>query len=201
MKKIYCFYLYGEKNEIDSNRYPAIDGLEIIIGNNCNHVLYAWTPNKIIRKQFKAQRDMTKFREVIHEIPRENFDKFSDEYSDVFLEERGITTKYITENRIIDKKTVYVLTTPKELDTMLENDKSFMIKQLECLIESEIYIREEYFSDVYRCALDFFRFDGLLSYTYPLEDDGGLPFNMVTDDNLAIYSHLYYNTYRKDIKL
>ena len=201
MKKIYCFYLYGEKNEVNSKIYPGIDGLEIITGNNCNHVLYAWTPNKIIRKQFKAQRDMTKFREVIHEIPKDNFDKFSDEYADTFLEERGVTTKNITENHMIEKKTVYILTTSKELDVMLENDRSFMIKQLECLIESDIYIREEYFSNIYRNALEFFRFDCLLAYTYPLEEDGGLPFNMVTDDNLAIYSHLYYNTYRKDINL
>jgi len=177
--------------------YPAIEGLEIQQGRSLSHVLYAWTPNKDIRKQFKAQRDMNKFREVIHEIPKEDFDQFSDQYSDTFLENRAITTKII-ENGIINTDTVFILTTSQELETVANLNYEFTNTQLTKIANSKLYIKECYFSDVYKKILEFFRFDDVVSYACPLEENS-IPFNIVTEDTLAIYTHFYHNTYRKDI--
>ena len=197
MKKIYMFYLYGEKDEINDEHYPAINGSKIIKGNNFNHVLYAWTPNKNLRKKFKSQRDMTKFHEVVHEISKDELNEFSDEYSDKFLEERPITSKNIDEDHIFRCKTVFILSTRKELDIIVDDEYLICRNQLECLIESEIYIREDYFSDKYKKVLEFLKLDDIMSYSYPLEDTD-LPFDIMKKDTLALYSHLYYNTYRKD---
>jgi hypothetical protein len=140
---------------------------------------------------------MEKFKEVVCDIEKEDLDKFSDEYSDTFLEERAITTKAVNDINVIIQKTVYILSTRNELDYMVENKFAIAQKQFEGFINSEIYIREKYFSEVYRKALHFFKLDDIMSYTYPL-DDNDIPFNVATEDNLAIYTHLYHNTYRKD---
>ena len=199
MKKIYIFYLYGTKDEINDKIYPAINKSEIIKGNNFYHILYAWTPNKNLRKKFKNQRDMSKFYEVIHEIPNEEFNKFSDDYSDSFLEERGISSKYIDIYNVYRSKTILILSTRKELDIIVDDELIFIRHQLECLVLSNYYIREDYFVNKYKNVLSFFKLDEMMNYAYPLEDNG-LPFNMIQNDALAIYSHLYYNTYRKDWK-
>lgn len=198
MKKVYLFYLYDEQDKMNNKIYPAVNGLDIIKGNKYYHVLYAWTPNKEIRKRFKNLRDMTKFREVIHEIPKEDFDKFSDENSDTFLEDRVITTKSFNDKRVIIKRNVYILSTGKELDIMVDESIYIMRKRLECLVSSNIYLREAYFSNIYSEALNFFKLDNVMDYIYPLEEND-IPFNMLDEDKLAIYSHLYHNTYRKDI--
>ena len=199
MKKIYCFYLYGYKDELRPSNYPAIEGLDIINGNNYNHILYAWTPNKVIRKLFKQQRDMNKFREIIHELPKDEFNKFADEYSDTFLEERGITTKDINEYNVITTKIVYILATAKELDIMIDNDRLIARKLLQRVIDTHILLKEEYFIEEYRRALQTLKFNNIISSTFSMDDADIPPFNIITDDSLAIYSHLYYNTYRKDI--
>lgn len=198
MKKVYMFYLYGDKDEINSDNYFGIDGLDIIKGNKFYHVFYAWTTNKTKRKIFKQQRDMDKFMEVIHEIPKEDFDKFSDENSDTFLEERAITTKDINEFNKITKQTVYILSTGNELNNIVDNELYIARKELECTLLSDIYLRAEYFSEKYKNVLEFFNFDEIMSYAYPL-DDNDFPFKMFTDDMLAVYTHFYHNTYRKDI--
>jgi hypothetical protein len=197
MKILYIFYLYDKNNELTKEKYPGIDGLNIIHGNDFNKVLYGWTINKNIRKKFKKQRDMKIFKEVVCEIETEDFDKFSDEYSNTFLEERPITTKALNEEKIFYKETSFILATRNELDYMVENASMIMQKLLEDVISSNIYIREKYFIKPYRKALHFFKFDDVLACTYPLDDDD-IPFIDVSDDNLAIYTHLYYNTYRKD---
>lgn len=197
MKKVYIFYLYGPKNEVNDKIYPAINNTEIIEGNNFHHVLYAWTPNKNLRKKFKNQRDMNKFHEVIHEVSKEDFNKFSDEFSDRFLEERAITSKNIDEDHIFRCKTIFVLSTRKELDIIVDDEYILVRNQLECLIEPEYYLREDYFTGKYKEMLEFFKLDDMMSYTYPLEEND-LPFNVLQTDTLAVYSHLYYNTYRKD---
>jgi hypothetical protein len=196
--KLYLFYLFDEPNNLIADIYPAIDGLEIIRGCYFSHVLYGWTPNKDIRKQFKSLRDMSKFREVIHELSKEDFNKFSDEYSDTFLEERLITTKKIEDGKI-EKRHLHILSTRKELDTMVYDENVILRKQLEDVISSNIYIREEYFKTQYQKVLSFFQLNNILSSTYPLDDSDCPPFNLFHNDNLAIYSHLYHNTYRKDI--
>lgn len=198
MKKIYIFYLYGNKDELTEYNYPGISGFDVTQGNRFYHVLYAWTNNKFLRRSFKQQRDMNLFKEVVHEIPNNEFDKFSDEYSDAFLEERAITTKGFNKSNRIIQKICYILTTKNELDYMVENQQYITRNQLKCLIEHDIYIREKYFSDEYRKILNFFAFDDIMSYSYPM-DECDIPFKVITDDNLAIYSHLYHNTYRKEL--
>lgn len=198
MKFIYIFYLYDEVDKLNNKKYPGIQGLDIIEGKRFHHVLYAWTINKELRKKFKKQRDMEIFKEVVYEIDKEDFDKFSDEYSNTFLEERAITTKNINDMNVIVQKTFYILATRNELDYIVENRLTITQNQLEGVISSDIYIKEKYFSDIYRKALHFFKFDDIISYTYPL-DENDIPFNTATEDNLAIYSHLYYNTYRKEL--
>ena len=197
--KIYLFYLFDESNNMTTDIYPAIDGLDIIKRNNFSHVLYGWTPNKEIRKQFKSLRDMSKFMEVVHEIAKEDLNKFSDDNSDTFLEERSITTKKITDDNIITKCNICVLSTKKELDTMVYDEHIILRKHLEKMISNDVYIREDYFKEQYRKVLSFLHLDDILSYAYPLEESDELPFNILTQDNLAVYSHLYHNTYRKDI--
>ena len=198
MKKIYMFYLYDEKHELTPEKYPAIDELEVLEGNTFFHVLYAWTPNKNIRKQFKSSRNMTIFREMTHEIPDEEFDKFSDENSDTFLEERCITTKKITDDKIIDKRNIYILSTRRELDYIVYNQISIMRKQLECLTKPNIYLQEGCFEDEYRHSLEFLKLDDTMLSVFPI-DDNGIPFIPFDDDVLSVYSHLYHNTYRKDL--
>jgi hypothetical protein len=197
LKTVYIFYLCDTEDKLNENEYPGIQSLEVLKRNNLYHVLYAWTINKSIRKKFKKQRDMNLFKEVVCDIDDENLDKFSDKYSNTFLEERPITTKTI-ENHIICKTTTYVLATKNELDYIVENNFYILQKQLEGMLSSDIYIREAYFKDVYRKALHFFKLDEILAYTYPL-DDGDIPFLVIAEDTLAIYTHLYYNTYRKEI--
>ena len=199
MKKIYLFYLCDKKDKITTQIYPAIEDLTVIEGDIYHHVLYAWTPNKNIRKQFKQSRDMTKFKEIIYEISKEDFNKFADDNSDTFLEERPITTKSTTEDKIITKRNIYVLSTRKELDVLVYNPLIIMQKQLECLALPDIYIREEYFNDKYRNMLEFFQLNDIMAYAYPMEESDSLPFNLICDDTLSIYTHLYHNTYRKDI--
>lgn len=198
MKSIYIFYLYDDINELNDEKYPGIQGLKVIKGNKLHYVLYAWTINKSIRKKFKKQRNMDIFREVVCEIEKDDFNKFSDEYSNTFLEERPITTKIINEERIISKTTSYVLTTRNELDYMAENDFQIAQKRFEKVLTSDIYIREKYFSDIYRDALHFFKLDTIMAYTYPLEDND-IPFVAAEEDKLSIYTHLYHNTYRKEL--
>ena len=65
-------------------------------------------------------------------------------------------------------------------------------------MNSEIYLQEKLFSDRYRDILSFFHLDDMMDYLFPL-DDSNIPFCLLTNDTLAVYSHLYYNTYRKDI--
>lgn len=197
MKKIYLFYLYDYQDKINTKTYPAIDGLDIIKGNKYYHVLYAWTPNKNLRKKFKDSRDMSKFKEVVHEIDSDIFDKFSDENSESFLEERLVTTKKI-DNNIITKQNIYVLSTRKELDILVYDQLSIKREQFERVLHTDIYLKEDLFNDRYRTMLSFFHFDDIMSYVYPM-DEGNIPFSTLTDDTLAVYSHLYYNTYRKDM--
>ena len=192
------FYLFDEPNKINDKIYPAIGDLEIIKGSNFSHVLYGWTPNKDVRKQFKQLRDMSKFREVIHEISKEDFDKFSDEYSDTFLEERIITTKK-HDDGIIKKRNIRILATKKELDIMIFDEISILRNQLENVILTDVYVNSLYFINKYRQVLDFFKLNDTLSTVYPLEETDSVPFILFTNDTLAIYSHLYQNTYRKDI--
>ena len=199
MKKIYLFYLYDEKDKMISEIYPCIGGLDVIEGYNFNHVLYAWTPNKNLRKLFKSLRDMAKFREVVHEISNDEFDRFSDENSDTFLEERNITTKEYNSNNTIGKQNVYILSTRRELDTIAYEYVSILRKQLECLVVSDLYLREIYFDEPYRKMLAIFNFDESMGLAYPLEETDAPPFSMYDYDALSIYSHLYQNTYRKDI--
>lgn len=198
MKKVFMFYLYDTQDELNSETYPGIDDLEVLQGNMFYHVLYAWTPNKEIRKQFKSSRDMTKFKELTHEIPKEEFDRFSDENSDTFLEERCITTKKMTNDNIIDKRNIYILSTRRELDYIVYNKNLIMRNQLECLTKPSIYLQDIYFDDEYRQALEFLKLDDTMLSTFPI-DDGGIPFSPFDEDVLSIYSHLYHNTYRKDI--
>lgn len=200
MKKIYLFYLYDYEDNMNTKIYPAIDETELVHNGSFYHTLYAWTPNKSLRKQFKTQRDMNKFKEVIHEIEKDDFDKFSDIHSDTFLEERSVTTKDIIDH-IITRINIHILSTRRELDNLVDNQLQIMKQQLESLIKPDIYLREMYFSEVYQNVLRKFKFDDIMEYLFPLEDDGGLPFNPVCEDTLAIYTHLYYNTYRKDINL
>lgn len=197
MKVLYIFYLYDTAEELNTENYPGIQGLEIINNNNFNKVLYAWTINKDIRKKFKKQRDMNLFKEVVCEIDSDDFDKFSDEYSNTFLEERPITTKALDKESTFYKETAFILVTRNELDYMVENNYMIIQKQLENALLSDIYIREKYFSGRYKKALRFLKFDIVMASAYPLDDDN-IQFAVITDDTLAIYSHLYYNTYRKD---
>lgn len=199
MKKIYLFYLYDEKDKMTDDIYPGINGLDIIKGNQFYHVLYAWTPNKELRKLFKNLRDMTKFREVIHEITNDEFNKFADENSDTFLEERIITTKHLDNKKVICKQNVYILSTKKEIDIIVYDYHRILQKELECLVLSGIYLREMYFSEIYQNILNFFNFDDIMTSVYPLDESDSLPFDIFNSDNLAVYSHLYHNTYRKDI--
>jgi hypothetical protein len=189
--------LYDDFNSLNDKNYPGIQGLNIIQGTRFHHVLYAWTINKELRKRFKKERDMELFKEVVCEIENEDFDRFSDEFSNTFLEERAITSKAINDENIIIQKTYYVLSTRNELDYIVENKFAIAQTRLEDFIESDIYIREKYFSDIYRKALHFFKLDAIISYTYPLDDDD-IPFNVGSEDILSIYSHLYHNTYRKE---
>ena len=200
MKKIYLFYLYDEHDKMKTDIYPAIDGLELIKGGKYTHVLYAWTPNKTVRKSFKKYRDMTKFHEVIHEIDTDEFDKFSDENSETFLEELAVTTKNINDNNTISKQNVYVLSTRTELDSIVYNILQIKRKWFEPILNPDIYIHSSYFKEEYHKLLEFFHFDELLSYVYPLDEFDDIPFSVIEDDTLAIYSHLYFNTYRKDME-
>jgi hypothetical protein len=196
LKSLYIFYLCDSIEKLTKDNYPGIEDLEIIKDNNHCRVLYAWTVNKKIRKKFKKQRDMELFKEVICDIEDNTFDEFSYEYSNTFLEERPITTKII-EDDIICKTTSFVLATKNELDYISENMFSITQELLDGVLLTDIYIREDYFIDRYKKALHFFKFDEILAYTYPL-DDNDIPFLTITEDSLAIYTHLYYNTYRKD---
>ena len=198
MKNVYIFYLYGSKDEINSKKYPAIEDSEIIKKDNYYHTLYAWTPNKDIRKKFKSQRDMSKFYEIKREMTKEELDMFSDEKSDTFLEERAVTSKDIDENHIFRCKNVYVLSTRKELDIISYDAQNISRDQLSYLIDVEYYIKESYFKSKYRKALHTLNLDDLMAYAYPL-DDNDIPFNVVKIDTLAVYTHLYHNTYRKDL--
>lgn len=198
MKKIYLFYLFDEPNKMKPKIYPAIDDLNIINNNNLSYVLYGWTPNKNVRNQFKKLRDMYKFKESVHEISKEDFDKFSDENSDTFLEERLVTTKQI-ENGFTKSYKIRILTTKKELDIMIFDELSILRNQLENVISKDVYVRSNYFINKYRNMLEFFKLDDILLTAYPLDESDCPPFNLFMSDNLAIYSHLYQNTYRKDI--
>ena len=80
----------------------------------------------------------------------------------------------------------------------VENTQMITGSQLENALLDDIYLRSSYFSEVYRKALCLFKFDELMSYACPLEDYG-IPFNAMTEDKLSIYSHLYHNTYRKEL--
>lgn len=200
MKKIYCFYLYDLKENLDPSVYPAIDGLDIITGNTYNHTLYAWTPNKINRKLFKQQRDMDKFKENIYEIPEEEFDNFSDQYSETFLEERCITTKNIDEYGKYGKRVVRILTTAKELETMLDMETQFIRKKIQPIIDTNILISEKLFINKYKKALNIMKLDTIISIIFPLDESDIPPLDVFAYDGLAIFTTMYQNTYRKDIK-
>ena len=66
------------------------------------------------------------------------------------------------------------------------------------LIEPEYYIKEKYFKSKYKKVLNLFNLDELMAYAYPM-DESDIPFNILKLDTLAIYTHLYFNTYRKDL--
>ena len=197
MKKVYLFYLMDYT--ITKEKYPAINEDDIQDGNHKQYIFYAWTPNKKVRNRFKAMRNMDLFFERTKEVENEHeFEEFTNEYSQYLLEDRALTTKII-RNGIIRTDVVLVLSTSNEVDHIIFNYFDGLLDTDLIFNDNRIpLINTSFFSEPYKNALEKLRFDEIISWICPMEDEC-LPFNPVSTDALSVFVHIYNNIFRKDI--
>lgn len=196
--KLYVFYLISSKDFINVIEYPAVSTDYIAISDSVSYVLYAYTPEKRIRNEFRSMRNMNIFYEKIFDITRRDFEEFCDNNNDFLLEYHILKTRSIG-NGFYKTDTVFILSTTKEIDLVIFNDENYMEMFLnENLPASNVFmnVKSDIFSDKYAKILsEVYNMDDILCLLYPCETP---PWKMMEVDHVALYCKLFKNTYDEE---
>ena len=194
MKKVYLFYIHDI--EVNKTLYPGCDENNIENIDSQKISLYAWTTDKTCRKKFKKLRNMNLFYERVREFNNSEFEKFADKNNDLLLADRAFTTKFISDGRFV-KDIAFILSTRKETDYVIFksdeilddifNKIDYNFEFNEFILSSELYVKK------YKKAISSACFDDLISrIVNPVHS------TEINADSLALFIHVFQNTYKKD---
>ena len=189
--KVYMFYLVGINKNM--NKFPAINYDEIIQENNLSIYPYAWTADKLFRKQFKNVRDMNKFYEQILDI--DDFESFANINSETMLEFRRVNTK-VVKNKKIHSESIKILSTGREINyaTMNINDILSSIISENLYNDYTEFIRPNLYSKEFMKTLKKLDIENVISDVKNMDK---LPWSLHNMDSLNIYITAFANTYKK----
>lgn len=195
MKTIYMFYLIGDN--INKNKFPAINNDEVIENGKLRIYPYAWTADKSYRKQFKNIRDMNKFYEKIIDV--NNFESFANSNNDTLLEFRRFNTKTI-KNKIICESSITILSTLREVNYVSININDILYSMIsenlynDCVdfIQPHVY-KKEFKNSLKNLSIDDISFE-IKNMNDCFES---IPFSLKTMDSLNLYITAFANTYKK----
>ena len=219
MKKVTLFYLID--NDITYPKYPAIDSIinntnndiDSIIShkNGYDTLLYAFTPEKRIAKEFKLSRDMNKFISIDLNMSDDTYEDFVDEYEYALIENHQLMTSYVDNHGIIRGKTLIMHYPTSESDALLSNMNIIgddLGMYLEDLMMSLPIVNKGKWSDIIDDYLDLFNPDmkralvslGIVDVFYNYsgigyDDETAPPFSVIGTDTLQLYCMLFGNTY------
>ena len=195
MKTIYMFYLIGDN--INKNKFPAINNDEVIENGKLCIYPYAWTADKSYRKQFKNIRDMNKFYEKIIDV--NNFESFANSNNDTLLEFRRFNTKTI-KNKIICESSITILSTLREANYVSININDILYSMIsenlynDCVdfIQPHVY-KKEFKNSLKNLSIDDISFE-IKNMNDCFES---IPFSLKTMDSLNLYITAFANTYKR----
>lgn len=194
MKKVYLFYIHD--TEVNKSLYPGCDDENIENINNQEITLYAWTTDKTCRKKFKKLRNMDLFYEQVHEFDDSEFEKFAEENNDLLLADRALTTKFISDGKFI-KDIAFILSTRKETDYVIFKSDEILDEifgEIDYNFElNEFILFPELYKKKYKEVISSLCFDDLISRIInPVHS------TEIDTDSLAMFIHVFQNTYKKD---
>lgn len=196
--KLYVFYLISSEDIINTTEYPAVSSEYITISDSRSYVLYAYTPEKRVRNEFRSIRDMNIFYEKIIDITRKDFEEFCDNNGDFLLEYHVLKTQSI-DNGFYKTDVSFILSTRKEIDLVVFNDENYIETLLnEKLPPTDVFmnVKSDIFCNKYSKVLsDVYKMDDILCLLYPCETP---PWKTMEVDHVALYCTLFKNTYDEE---
>lgn len=191
--KLYIFYLVAN-GLVSSKDYPTIsyEKVQDIGGMKC--FLYAFTPDKYIRNEFRYYRNMEIFYEKTIKIDRDDFEDFVDNNSEYLLEKRVITTKKVINGHFRLGST-FVVCTQEEFDITFSNAYNLIEEELGKALNNSMLYDESLFKNKYIKILNnIFRFSEMVYLLSPYEE---LPWEPGDIDYFSIFIKIFKNTYKR----
>lgn len=176
---------------------PSEDNEELYHDAN-NYSLYACTVNKEFAKQFKEERDMSRFKVRKSEITQDEWSDFSRDNGDTVLSIRYLTTK-----KVLNKKgrvNVYetpILCTNFEYQTADSDYASINIASQEWWNEMPPHLA---FNKKIRKALQIIKYDSLFKLISEkgntfISDTSEIPYPDVSFDEVGIFLDSFSGTF------
>lgn len=187
--KVYYYYLKASSTDRDT--FP---GIPYDTPGDQETVLYAFTENKKYAKEFKRQRNMKLFTEVVHEIDDyEDMQAFVNDFLDCYLDYNKFHNMYEKDGIIISKD-ISILSTNSEYDVISVGSEEYIGRTV--FKSDSLDLRNIEFNDEIETALETLDFRYALESVYPSE---GLNYDILTVNEFEIFVRFFGNTFRKDL--
>lgn len=164
MKTLYKFYLY------ELNRDP---------NEKLTPILYAYTTNKKLYKNFKSFRNMAKFQIIKSELTDNEIDMFT--HFNYKNELKEIVLKTRNPNFMNKVSKISIVGTRSE-----EEGIAYLVEDFFSQVKSAFRINPEIFSDDYRKILDDIGYTDLYKWVKTFDVDGY--YSMDTFDDVKLFS-------------
>ena len=192
MKKVYCFYLVVDEEEVDD--YHACDEYDWKKISPLAIILYAFTPDKEMAKYFRNTRNMKKFYEKVYKFETSaEYNDFYNKYNHYILEYHGFVSKKI-ENGIYKSTMENIICTAGEAGCILYYKEEYLIDELEQVLTDpviEMLTKVKFKDKLSKILNDLFLLSSVCNKIEPLED---INYDELNIDELSLYIRLFSNT-------